>query len=201
MLNVRKYLPSMEDFDSLPDTLANDISTDGENTYVAGIPEELIQPVENSEQGNEGDGTIVDNLQAKNEETEAVKESEDDGSGGEEDESLETTQTEDEPDTTDDEKETNAKAEELDEEEKVVEATFAIESYEKLLQNAGPHLTQQSAAFMAVGVARLERQFGEANLGLEDFDATPYSARQTVATETIRTLLTSLRNRINGICK
>lgn len=77
---VGKYLSSLEHFDSLPDTLTDDITTDGENSYVAGIPEAVIKPMENSEQSNESDGVITDDNQAMNEKKEAVAESEDDGS-------------------------------------------------------------------------------------------------------------------------
>lgn len=77
---VGKYLSSLEHFDSLPDTLTDGITTDGENSYVAGIPEAVIKPMENSEQSNESDGTIVNDNQAMNEKKETVEKSEDDGS-------------------------------------------------------------------------------------------------------------------------
>ncbi|MNB93089.1 hypothetical protein D3C87_970060 [compost metagenome] len=193
MLNVRKYLPSMEDFDSLPDTLKNDITTDGENTYVAGIPEELIQPVENTEQGNEGDGTIVDNLQAKNEETVAVKESEDDGSEdeskGETDESTDSTQVEDEP---------KEKESEEDEEETFVPVQYAIEEYSKLLTNAGDNLSHQSVEMLNVGLSRLHKKVAVAVVSNESFMSGPLAARKMTSAESFLKQLQLLKESIGS---
>lgn len=196
MLNVRKYLPSMEDFDSLPDTLANDISTDGENTYIAGIPEELIQPVENSEQGNEGDGTVVDDLQAKNEETEAVKESEDDGSEdeskGETDESTDSTQVEDEP------KEKTDEDPEEDEDESVSDIQYAIEEYSKLLRSAGTNLSHQSVEMLNVGLARLHKKTAVEMVSNESFESGPLAARKMTSAESFLKQLQLLKETLGS---
>lgn len=47
-------------------------------------------------------------------------------------------------------------------------AQIALEGYSKLLRGAGKNMTRQSAAFMAVGMARANRIMGVTSLGLED---------------------------------
>lgn len=74
MLNVRNYLPATEQYDSIVDTVQSDVSDLGEQAQAEGIPEEMIKPLENSEQTNEGDGVIHDIFQRQNKEEEADKE-------------------------------------------------------------------------------------------------------------------------------
>ncbi|QBJ02633.1 hypothetical protein MZD04_gp105 [Pseudomonas phage Psa21] len=208
MLNVRAYLPATEDFDSLPDTLASDISTDGDNTYLAGIPEELILPLDNSEQGNENDDTIVDNLQEQNEKTEEVKESEEDGTelsadeneestelevsknneNTESDDSLDTTQVEDDPDKEIDE----------EEEDKIENVQYAIEEYTRLVTNAGAGLSHQAAEFLTVGIARLSKQLNQPIVSVEEFTSGPEAVRVTVSSEQFLSQLQSLKNALSS---
>jgi hypothetical protein len=215
MLNVRAYLPSMEDFDSLPDTLRDDITTDGENTYVAGIPEELIKPAEGSEQGNEDDGVITNMLQKqkKAEDTEeAFEESEekkfdeehkdddsestgsDIGGGdldagtdepveGQDEDSVSDGEPAEEPPTDGTEDEADGEAPDEEEEEETKDIQVAIESYSTLLRHANNQLTHQSAAFMQIGLARIQRQLGITTISNEDFVEGPSATRMVFATE------------------
>lgn len=181
MLNVRTYLPSMEDYDSLPETLTDDITIDGDNSYVAGIPEELIKPAENTTESNEGDGVINDDNQAMNEEREEVKESEEGGSEETEEnqgDSVEDNQGEAE-ESADEEGDTDS--EELrkrEEEDEITEVNYAIESYSRILNN-GP-VSIQAAAFLEVGLSALEKRRNIQSVSVESFGAEPLTRMQTI---------------------
>lgn len=183
MLNVRAYLPSMEDFDSLPETLTDDITIDGEPSHVEGLPEEIVMQVDNSVETNESDGVIEDDNAAMNAAREEKEESEQ-GSTEETDEnqgdSTEDTQVESE--TKDDQSEVeqdldesgDTTTEELEEEEdETTEVQYAIESYTGLLTNAGATISEQAAAFLEVGLSHLERRRSIATVSTESFEATP----------------------------
>jgi hypothetical protein len=47
-------------------------------------------------------------------------------------------------------------------------AQIALEGYGKLLRSSGSNMTRQSAAFMAIGMARANRLLGVTNIGLEN---------------------------------
>lgn len=180
MLSLRAYLPGLEDHDSLPDTLTDDITIDGENSYVAGIPEELIQPAENSTETNEGDGVITDDNAAMNEQREDAAETEDAGEAEESTtgDSTEDTQGTQEP-KPDEEGDTDS--EELrkkEEEDEISDVQYAIESYRQILTN-GP-VSVQAAAFLEVGISSLERRRGIATVSVESYDAVPQSIHNTI---------------------
>lgn len=183
MLNVRAYLSSNESYDSLPESLTADITIDGDNSYIAGIPEELIQPVENSEQSNEDDGVIQDDNQAMNEKREAVAESEKDSSEETEEnqgDSTEDNQAEAEEEKKPDE-EGDTDSEELrkkEEEDEVADIQYAIESYTKILNN-GP-VSVQAAAFLEVGLTALEKRRGILTVSSEAFDSSPIAIHSTI---------------------
>jgi len=215
MLNMKAYLPSMEDFDSLPDTLRDDVSTDGENTYVAGIPEELIKPLDNSEQSNEDDGVITNMLQKqKNAEDteEAYEESEEkkfEEEHPKEDDTADSSEVDlgggdqdagtDEPVEGDDEDvQSDAPAEDSDnqelldgdepseddeEEESTTDVQYAVECYKDLLRSSGKDLTHQSAAFMVVGLERIQKRLGIVNVSNESYLEGPSAQRYTVSAE------------------
>ncbi|WDS62336.1 hypothetical protein [Pseudomonas phage D6] len=217
MLNLKAYLPSMEDFDSLPDTLRDDVSTDGENSYVAGIPEELIKPMDNSEQSNEDDGVITNMLQKQKnaedteeayEETEEKKfeeehpkeddsadSSEVDLGGGDQDagtdepvegDDADASAGDDAPSGNDQELLDGEEPSEDDEEEEAVtDVQYAVECYTELLRNSGKNLTHQSAAFMAVGLQRIQKQLGLNTVSTESFVEGPSAGRYTLSAEGI----------------
>lgn len=61
-------------------------------------------------------------------------------------------------------------------------AQIALEGYGKLLRSAGKNMTRQSAAFMAVGMARANRILGVTSLGLENEE----SGSQVMAMQTAK---------------
>jgi hypothetical protein len=221
MLNVRKYLPSMEDFDSLPDTLANDISTDGENTYVAGIPEDLIKPAEKTEQDEEQEASVSGMVHAqkvaqdtreKFEESDEKKFEEehpdeesteadvggdantDDESQGAEDESTDSTQVEEETPKSTDEESTDD-----DEDDKeATEINYAIESYSKLLINAGNNLSHQSVEMLTVGLVRLHKQVAVPMVSNESFESGPVAARTMTSAESFLKQLQLLKESLGS---
>lgn len=216
MIKVRAYLPAFEQFNSIVDTVENDVTDLGEQAHSLGIPEAVIVPMETSEQSNEGDKVIHDifNRQDKEEEKdkELIKEGEEESEGGGTDDfssddnsegtaeiaengddgesedfttgdSTETTQVEDEP--------TEEKAEEEtdEDEDKTEDINFAVESYDKLLSNAGDTLSEQSAAFLSIGVNDLARRVKVTSVSNEEYSAEPLSIRHTTqATEILATL-------------
>jgi hypothetical protein len=218
MLNVRAYLPSTEDFDSLPDTLSDDVSTDGENTYVSGIPEELIKPAEGSTQGNEDDGVITNMLQKqkKAEDTEEqYEESEEkkfeeehkdddqdttssDIGGGDQDAGTdEPVEGQNEDSVNDGEPAADEESAEEPEEDEDKDLQLAIESYSRLIRNADKTLTQQSADFLKVGIARLDKRLGVTTVSTEDFASGPVTARLMVSSDVFLTHLASLKKRLD----
>lgn len=74
MLDVLAYLSANEQYDSMVDTLTNDVSDSGEGSHLAGIPEAVIVPMESGEQSNESDGVIHDIFKRQDAEEETEKE-------------------------------------------------------------------------------------------------------------------------------
>lgn len=213
MLNLKAYLPSMEAHESLPDTLRDDVTTDGENTYVAGIPEELIKPLEGSTQDNENDGVITNMLQKQkkaedteeefeeSEETKFEEEHKDDdtdtdsadlGSGDQDAGTDEPVEGQDEDSVSDGEPAEDDDQELLDGDEpseddeeakETGELQMAIESYSMMLSTAGKNMTHQSAAFMAVGLQRIQRKLNISTVSNESFVEGPSATRYTVSVE------------------
>lgn len=223
MLNVRKYLPSMEDFDSLPDTLANDISTDGENTYVAGIPEDLIKPAEKTEQDEEQEASVSGMVHAqkvaqdtreKFEESDEKKFEEehpdeeateadvggdansDDESQGVEDESTDATQVEDEPSEPSEDEQSDEEKE--DDDDPTTDVNVAIESYSKLLLNAGDNLSHQSVEILNVGLSRLHKKVAVEMVSNEAFESGPSAARMMTSAESFLKQLQLLKESLGS---
>lgn len=229
MIKVRAYLPAFEQFNSIVDTVENDVTDLGEQAHSLGIPEAVIVPMETSEQSNEGDKVIHDIFERQDEEEEKdkelVKEGEEENTGGDTDDfstadstddeseisengdddnaedfstgdSTETTQVEDEP------AENTVEDEETDDDEKEIEeVNFAVESYDKLLANAGDTLSHQSAAFLSIGVNDLARRVKVPSVSNEEYSAEPLSIRHTTQATTVLATLEAVRTTVTNHLK
>lgn len=193
MLNVNAYLPSCEQYNSIVDTVGTDVTDIGELANQAGIPEQMIVMADATEQSNESDGVVEDNLQEQNEHTEAVTESEDDGSAEAQDFNVgDTSEGAEEPK----EQEENPDEEE---EEKVTGVNYAVESYTSLLQNAGDNLSHQSVGFLLVGLTRLQKNTVVETVSTESFEDDPAATRFMANTQSFLTILANIKNHRNHV--
>lgn len=193
MLNVNAYLPSCEQYNSIVDTVGTDVTDIGELANQAGIPEQMIVMADETQQSNESDGVVEDNLQEQNEHTEAVAESEDDGSAEAQDFNVgDTSEGAEEPK----EQEENPDEEE---EEKVTGVNYAVESYTSLLQNAGDNLSHQSVGFLLVGLTRLQKNTVVETVSTESFEDDPAATRFMANTQSFLTILANIKNHRNHV--
>lgn len=193
MLNVNAYLPSCEQYNSIVDTVGTDVTDIGELANQAGIPEQMIVMADATEQSNESDDVVEDNLQEQNEHTEAVAESEDDGSAEAQDFNVgDTSEGAEEPK----EQEENPDEEE---EEKVTGVNYAVESYTSLLQNAGDNLSHQSVGFLLVGLTRLQKNTVVETVSTESFEDGPAATRFMANTQSFLTILANIKNHRNHV--
>jgi hypothetical protein len=190
MLNLKTYLGN-ESFDSLPDTLTNDISADGVGATF-GIPENLIVDADGGEQSNETTGVIQEGA--------GVAEGDPLAAGvppeGQDDFPFVDPRQDSEEELAEEE----AYLEDEQRSEELGEAQSTLEAYVGLLKQAGSKgISKQSAAFMAVGMKRVDRILGDKkSLGLEAFDATPRSAASntTVSLEDLKEKLAEAGKKI-----
>lgn len=179
MLNVDAYLPSNEQYHGIVDTVSSDVTDIGELANQAGIPEEMIVVADEPEQSEETDGVKEDGPPQQD----TPSEPKDDESEKPEFTTGDSSENTNELDDVEDEE---------SDEDKTSKINYAIEAYDRLVVQAGENLTHQAAAFLSIGMSRLQKRLGVNVLGLEDFDVGPNAVRLMASSEIVSAKLKEL---------